>query len=70
METKTKQFRVVLKDENESEIRTLEYNDLGNAQGYAFTMLGFETYDGLVCSVDILTLQADGTFALSEQLEY
>jgi hypothetical protein len=72
METaqKTHPYLVQLLDENSDPIGALYFRDLANAQGYAFTMLGHETNSGLVCSADILTKQADGTYAQTETFEY
>jgi hypothetical protein len=63
-------YLVQLRDEDGSPIGALYFRNLANAQGYAFTMLGFEKQAGLVCSAEILTRQADGTFTITEEMEY
>jgi hypothetical protein len=63
-------YLVQLRDENGSPIGALYFRNLANAQGYAYQMLGFEKHAGLVCSAEILTKQTDGTFTVTEEMEY
>ena len=63
-------YLVQLRDEDGSPIGALYFRNLANAQGYAYQMLGFEKQTGLVCSAEILTRQADGTFTITEEMEY
>lgn len=73
METATQTdhpYLVQLRDENNLPIGALYFRDLANAQGYAHQMLGFEKHAGLVCLAEILTKQTDGTFTVTEEMEF
>jgi hypothetical protein len=68
--TQTHPYLVQLRDEDGAPIGALYFRNLANAQGYAFTMLGHEKSTGLVCSAEIMTKQSDGTYTVTEEMEY
>jgi len=73
METTTQTdhpYLVQLRDENGDPIGALYFRNLGNAQTYAHQMLGFEKNSGLVCLAEIMTKQTDGSYAVTEEMEY
>lgn len=72
METQqqTKPYIVQLRNEWGLPIGALMFRTLGNAQNYAYEMLGVEKENGLVCSAEILTKQADGEYVITEEMEY
>lgn len=73
METQQKTdnpYLVQLRNKDGLSIGALYFRNLANAQDYAYKMLGFEKYTGIVCSAEISTKQADGTFTVTEEMEY
>jgi hypothetical protein len=63
----TPDYKVVTMNEDGEIIRIVTFNQQGNAQGYAYTMLGAETYKGTVCSARIFYGQEKDYY---EEMEY